>query len=316
MRWCKLSPTVCIRNSGPSTATSAATATTLVLTTSVRHLRYSPVLGPIASLEGYVSRDVRIQHNQVIGGQYGRAIYAKRAIPYGTEIMNLPAFAMYVGDEPVREQCIKVTEEIYRKLATNHPHKQFISERVMTLMYGGPGFFFRERDCVDFAESIKLDESGITTGGPYLTSGEFTSSDLQKIPQIVNFNKWEVEYRGRRGICLFPEASYFNHDCDPNVDFEIRYSADKSRFIFSARTSKPVSEGEQLFISYVPGNTLPLSRLSAKLNSRWGFECHCAKCRSRLMNAMGIIIFCVTVPSFFLMSWYLKRKGQSSHRRM
>jgi hypothetical protein len=284
------------------------------LSFSARFLRPSAVLGVIEPLEGFVSQDIRVNHNQRIGGQYGRAVYARRHIPYGIEIINVPAFAMYVGDEPVRHQCLKVAEEIYQKMASDHPHKPWIFSRVMTLMSGGQGFFFRERDCEEFADGVKLPDG--RTGLAYLHSGEFTTTELQKLPQIVNFNKWEVEYRGRKGVCLFPEATYFSHDCDPNVTIEIRYSADKNRFVLSARTCKPVNEGEQLFINYMPGNTLPLSRLSRKMNERWGFECLCARCRSRLINAMGAIAILICIPGFFLMQMYLGYRGTKAYRNL
>lgn len=295
-------------------ASAPSSLLTSALLAAARHIRPSPVTGCIDSCEGFVSQDIRINHNQVIGGQYGRAVYARRAIPYGIELINVPAFASYVGEEKVREQCLKVTEDIFRKMCTNHAHKDWIFHRIMTLMYGGHAFFFREKDCEEFATNIKLSDGN--TGMAYLATGEFNVGELQKIPQIVWFNRWDVEFRGRKGICLFPEVSYFSHDCLPNVEIEIRYSTEKSRFILSARTCKPVEEGEQLYIDYMPGNNLPLSRLGSKMYERWGFECSCIRCRSRLFNAAGCIGLGVSVPVFFAMQWYIKRRSANLSRAL
>lgn len=268
----------------------------------VRRLRPTAVIGIIEPHEGFVSTDIRIDINVPIGGLHARAVYARREMGFGREIINVPAFAMYVGDEPTREQVLRITEEILRKLATNHPHKKWIFDRVMSMMYGGPGFFFRERDCVEFAESVKID--AVQHCGDYLHGGEFTSNDLQRLPQLINFNRWEVEYNGRRGVCLFPEASYFSHDCDPNVELTVEYSTTRNTFVLSGRLCKPVKPGEQLYIHYMPGNNLPLSRFALQMKKRWGFECTCHKCRGRVSQIIGMCIVFFMVPAFFATKWY------------
>eukprot|EP00331_Platyophrya_macrostoma_P000970 CAMPEP_0176405754 /NCGR_PEP_ID=MMETSP0127-20121128/509_1 /TAXON_ID=938130 /ORGANISM="Platyophrya macrostoma, Strain WH" /LENGTH=136 /DNA_ID=CAMNT_0017784839 /DNA_START=601 /DNA_END=1008 /DNA_ORIENTATION=- len=136
------------------------------------------------------------------------------------------------------------------------------------MAYGGFSYFTRERDVFEFVESIRI-EGTMKTGADYLNSGEYTTLDFQKLPLAIEFNRWEVEYRGRKGICLFPEAQYFNHQCEPNVEISISYNPSKANFYLSARACKPIKAGEELFINYMPNNNLPLSRFSLALRKRW-----------------------------------------------
>lgn len=269
----------------------------------------SAVQGPITnSQEGtYVSTDIIVDMSQSLGGQYARGMFAKREIAYGRELLNIPAYLMYIGDEPIREQVLILTKKVFTNLVLNHPDKKFIEARILTMASGGFSYFTRERDVMEFAESVKVPNS-FKTGADYLQGGEYGTFDLQKLPLILDFNRWEVEYRGRKGICIFPEAQYFNHQCEANVEISISYSKSKENFVLSARTIKPVQAGEELFINYLPGNTLPLSRLSLALRKRWGFECTCVVCKSRAIGAVTVIFVAVCLPfAIFMRSVYVAR---------
>ncbi|CUF65202.1 transmembrane protein, putative [Bodo saltans] len=269
----------------------------------------SAVQGPITnSKEGtYVSTEIIVDMSQALGGQYARGMFAKRDMAYGREILNIPAFLMYIGDEPQREQVLILTKEVFSKLVLNHPDKKFIEARILTMASGGFSYFTRERDVQEFAETVKIPNS-FKTGADYLQAGEYGTFDLQKLPLILDFNRWDVEYRGRKGICIFPEAQYFNHQCDANVEISISYSKSKENFVLSARTIKPIQAGEELFINYLPGNTLPLSRLSLALRKRWGFECTCVVCKSRAIGAVTVIFVAVCLPfAIFMRSVYVAR---------
>ncbi|ESS65082.1 hypothetical protein TCDM_06614 [Trypanosoma cruzi Dm28c] len=265
--------------------------------------RVSPVQGKIDPPKGgFVTDDVKIDMNANIGGAYARGVFACREIGYGREIMNLPAYAMYIGDseeQTLREQVLILTKEVFTKLVLGSPEeKLYIKHRVMTLMSGGFSYFTRERDVFEFVEDVRAPgaEGVLKNGANYLLSGEFSSYDLQKLPLIIEFNRYDVEYNGRRGICLFPEAQYFNHQCEPNVEVTITYNSLKGRFFLSARTVRPVREGEELFINYMPGNTLPLSRLALAMKKRWGFECTCVRCKSRGIGAVTMLFVVVLLP--------------------
>ncbi|KEG06455.1 hypothetical protein DQ04_13841010 [Trypanosoma grayi] len=292
------------------------------VTTGARYFaRVSPIQGTIEAPEGgFVTEDIKIDMNANIGGAYARGVFARREIGYGREIMNVPAYVMYIGEDsnqPLREQVLILTKEVFTRLVLGTPEeKRYIMHRVVTLMSGGFSYFTRERDVFEFAEEVRAPgpEGALKNGANFLLSGEFSTYDLQKLPLIIEFNRYDVEYNGRRGICLFPEAQYFNHQCEPNVEVTITYNRVKSNFYLSARTVRPVREGEELFVNYMPGNTLPVSRLALAMKKRWGFECTCVKCKSRGIGAVTVLFVVVMLP----MTAYLRsinvRRTQEKQR--
>lgn len=84
-----------------------------------------------------------------------------------------------------------------------------------------------------------------------------------------------------RDICMgravFPEASYFNHSCNPNLRCE--QDGVNLRII----SLKHISKGTQLFISYIDTN-LPLQARQAKLWQDYYFNCICDKCEYEKAN--------------------------------
>lgn len=283
--------------------------------------RPSAVTGQIGSpVGGFVTDDVRLDINPSFGGAFARGVFANREIGYGREVMNLPAYCMYVPDAPemsLREQVLILTKQIFTKLVCGPPEeKAYIQSRVMTLMSGGFSYFTREKDVFDFAEDVRAPgkEGAIRNGSNFLQSGEFSSYDLQKLPLILEFNRLEVEYRGRRGICLFPEASFYNHSCDPNVEVTITYNSAKSNFIMSARTVRPVRENEELFINYMPGNTMPLTRLALAMKRRWGFECSCMRCKSRAIGAVVWLFVVLLLPIIVFIRLTVMRHSEEKQR--
>ncbi|KAF1344899.1 hypothetical protein BDV97DRAFT_373252 [Delphinella strobiligena] len=73
------------------------------------------------------------------------------------------------------------------------------------------------------------------------------------------------------GITLDPFASMLNHSCDPNVYFFVE--GNQLRF----RTIRPISDGEELFISYTDPSYDVKSR-GKELLMNYYFECTCRRC--------------------------------------
>ncbi|TPP43928.1 SET domain family protein [Leishmania donovani] len=252
---------------------------------------------------GFVTADVRIDMNASFGGSFARGVFAEREIGYGREVMNLPAYCMYISEndrQPLREQVLIMTKEIFSKVVYGTPQEQ------------------QYRDVFDFAEEVRAPgaDGAFRNGCSCLMSGEFSSYDLQKLPLIVEFNRFEVDYRGRRGICLFPEASYLNHSCEPNVELSITYNSIKNNFFLSARAVRPILEGEELFINYMPGNNLPLSRLALAMKKRWGFECSCVKCKSRAVGAVTIVFVVLLIPIIVYIRRFIVERTKEKHRSL
>ncbi|CAJ1027591.1 SET domain containing protein, putative [Leishmania lindenbergi] len=260
--------------------------------------------------------------NTSFGGAFARGIFAEREIGYGREVMNLPAYCMHICEhdlQPLREQVLIMTKEIFSKVVYGTPQdQQYVKHRILSLMSGGFSYFTRERDVFDFADEVRAPgpDGAFRNGSNCLMRGEFSSYDLQKLPLIVEFNRFEVDYRGRRGICLFPEASYLNHSCEPNVELSITYNSIKNNFFLSARAVRPIREGEELFINYMPGNNLPLSRLALAMKKRWGFECSCVKCKSRAVGAVTVVFVVLLIPIMVYIRRFIVERTKEKHRSL
>ncbi|KPA73535.1 putative mitochondrial hypothetical protein [Leptomonas pyrrhocoris] len=271
---------------------------------------------------GFVTDDLKVDMNASIGGAFARGVFAAREIGYGREVMNLPAYCMYISEgekQPLREQVLILTKDIFSKVVLGSPADQeYVKHRILSLMSGGFSYFTRERDVFDFAEEVRAagTEGAIRNGSNCLLGGQFSSYDLQRLPLIVEFNRFEVDYRGRRGICLFPEASYLNHSCEPNVELSITYNSAKNNFYLSARAVRPIREGEELFINYMPGNNLPLSRLALAMKKRWGFECSCVKCKSRAVGAVTVVFVVLLIPIIVYIRRFIVERTKEKHRSL
>lgn len=285
--------------------------------------KVSSIHGKIESPPGgFVTEDIKIDMNASHGGAFARGVFAGREIGYGREIMNIPAYCMYISEnerQPLREQVLILTKEIFTKVVCGTAAEQeYVKHRILSLMSGGFSYFTRERDVFDFAEEVRAPgaQGAIINGSNCLLSGQFSSYDLQKLPLIIEFNRFEVDYRGRRGICLFPEASYLNHSCEPNVELAITYNSAKNNFYLSARAVRPIREGEELFINYMPGNNLPLSRLALAMKKRWGFECSCVKCKSRAVGAVTVIFVALLIPIIVYIRRFIVERTKEKHRSL
>lgn len=77
---------------------------------------------------------------------------------------------------------------------------------------------------------------------------------------------------------LYYLTSFINHNCEPNVRFEIM---DNLQIKLFAR--RKIQENEQLFITYVnPLHGVKLRRRELRVN--YGFLCHCHRCKNELIK--------------------------------
>jgi len=76
------------------------------------------------------------------------------------------------------------------------------------------------------------------------------------------------------GYALYPDASYFNHSCSPNVSK--RRIGNRWEF----RAARDIAEGEECCITYLGGDEddLSVEVRRARLRCYWGFECMCHRC--------------------------------------
>ncbi|KAH3679423.1 hypothetical protein WICPIJ_008626 [Wickerhamomyces pijperi] len=84
----------------------------------------------------------------------------------------------------------------------------------------------------------------------------------------------ENENKEFLGYSLYPEASYFNHSCGPNLR-KIRVR-DRMQF----ETIKDISKGEQMCIDYFHILDEPRDERQKILKKNWFFDCGCDRCEN------------------------------------
>ncbi|KAL6944925.1 hypothetical protein ACO0QE_002367 [Hanseniaspora vineae] len=95
-----------------------------------------------------------------------------------------------------------------------------------------------------------------------------------------SFGIWEIdenldsEDREFLGTSLYPEASYFNHSCFPNIDRK----RDGSSLNFT--TNMDVKKNEQLCVQYggLVASKMPFQIRQQQLYEKWYFKCLCISC--------------------------------------
>ena len=80
------------------------------------------------------------------------------------------------------------------------------------------------------------------------------------------------------GYWVFPEASYFNHSCNPNIT---KYRKGNS-MLFTV--NRDIKKDEQICIDYSGVLDLPTVKRRAFLADSWFFVCACERCKSELRS--------------------------------
>lgn len=105
------------------------------------------------------------------------------------------------------------------------------------------------------------------------------------------FGIWNAINR-QLGVALYPESSYFNHSCAPNMG---RRNIKKTRIIefFAARN---IHKGEALCISYIDLK-LPVAERKAKLRATYSFDCSCVRCAPEADFIVANTVCCDCMPA-------------------
>lgn len=101
--------------------------------------------------------------------------------------------------------------------------------------------------------------------------GSHNSFDLRSLDDSTSLEAGSEHF----GTGIWPEASYWNHSCAPNV----RKRRDGRYWQFWAE--RDVRKGEELCITYLGGEEWELGfrERKARLKGIWGFDCACLRCR-------------------------------------
>lgn len=262
--------------------------------------------GSMVPFQGYVSPDI-LAAPVPGGGQHKRGVIAQADLPFDRELLRVPAYLLHVGNEPTTRKMVPVlVRTCLKRFVEDRRHASYISKRLFTMMVGGNPIFRSEEDVKD----VIYDVEGASL---LMSKGLITILDIHRLACSIHFNRFDCEYKGQKGIAVFPEVSYFNHSCEPNVKLEFFWDADTGDYVCSARTIKPVHQGDQLVIHYFPDDVdLPLSRFQRKLQNRWSFTCMCPTCRTRtvlatLASGVFMMVF-MFVPLAVYAVWQRKEK--------
>uniref|UniRef100_A0A6U4RV94 SET domain-containing protein n=1 Tax=Neobodo designis TaxID=312471 RepID=A0A6U4RV94_NEODS len=269
--------------------------------------------GTLTPLQGYCSPDIRCQPaTEQTSGSTKRGVFAKRDLPYDRVLLRAPAVTYFVGDESVKDQCKEMTRWVLTKVASEldtqeKPFTEYVNHRIRNMMPGHSIVFTSEDDVIRFMMEIPK-------GMQIVKRQIFTTKDIHSLAMSIEMNRFAMNYDGRQGVALFPEASMFNHQCTPNVELTFHMNMNME-YVVEARVCQPVVKGDQLFVNYIPGNDLPITRLGMALRDRWGFECACAECKSRIMCATLFLFFFGMLPIMGpLWVWTMNRQKSAQKR--
>jgi len=93
------------------------------------------------------------------------------------------------------------------------------------------------------------------------------------VDAIIGTNAFAVDIGLESHKAMLTDASRFNHDCRPNVD----YSWSERDLTMSFRAIRKIKKGEEITISYIQTDQ-PAAVRKADLHFKWGFNCSCHFC--------------------------------------
>ncbi|KAJ7182832.1 hypothetical protein C8R43DRAFT_968194 [Mycena crocata] len=112
---------------------------------------------------------------------------------------------------------------------------------------------------------------------PYLATSEMVRAVLSRDPGNV-FGMYEMSKSGDSemlGWSMYVSASYFNHDCTPNI----RKERSGRALLFYA--TRDIALGEELCTNYIDIDDDVLERRK-QLSANWYFDCVCKRCVKEL----------------------------------
>nr|GAT55939.1 protein lysine methyltransferase [Mycena chlorophos] len=110
---------------------------------------------------------------------------------------------------------------------------------------------------------------------PSVTTPQYVRELLARDPGNV-FGIYEQNRTGDSemfGWSMYVSASFFNHDCSPNVKKQ------RSGRALSFYTTRDVAAGDELCTNYIDLDE-PVHKRREQLARNWYFDCVCAKCRA------------------------------------
>ena len=115
---------------------------------------------------------------------------------------------------------------------------------------------------------------------PYELLPSLTPSVCQTLISVASHNSFGIHSGSEDGdeylgYALYPNSSYFNHSCKPNM------AKNRAGRIWEFRASENIDVDEECCITYLGGDEKELSLMGrrGRLQGVWEFECMCERCK-------------------------------------
>ncbi|KAJ6498559.1 hypothetical protein C8R47DRAFT_1041135 [Mycena vitilis] len=149
-----------------------------------------------------------------------------------------------------------------------------LQDNELQLIHGRPHALASHLAIYTFLRRVVL---AVPVLAPYLATSEMVRAILARDPGNV-FGMYEMNEEGDSemlGWSMYVSASYFNHDCAPNVRKE---RAGRALLFY---TTRDVALGEELSINYIDLKD-DVAERRKQLSTNWYFDCVCERCRREL----------------------------------
>jgi len=182
------------------------------------------------------------------------------AVAFSSALPSSHSACDYCGVSGERGSNAELVRQIIRRLDAEPHSSAYLSDMYPTL-----------EDLRKMSADEKMLIERIYENQPF-ASCKRGSITLERLKCMATFDCFSLS--NGRGIGLYPNASYFNHSCEPNCT---REATDDGTLYLSAR--RDIEAGEELCVSYVP-LFRPREMRIAKLLREYGFRCQCPRCET------------------------------------
>ncbi|RMY49548.1 hypothetical protein D0865_07420 [Hortaea werneckii] len=193
----------------------------------------------------------------------GLGVFATRNIPRGTRIL---------AEKPVI--LVKSERDVYNAFRSLHEQDR---NELMQLSVSSQ----RRSNILGWAEGLWHASQQALSGGLVVVHGDGQTktrlpdiNSITEYPAVLNVfrnNNFDI---GNGTQAIFKDISRLNHACIPNAQGNFNANLDR----FTIHALRPISEDEEITLSYLAEHGASRSARQNRLQSNYGFPCDCPAC--------------------------------------
>lgn len=171
---------------------------------------------------------------------------------------------------------------IYASILADKNNKNHVFQRFQPLAQVSQRIRKRVSDSTNIGGTFDASSGAVTTENPEPVWKKAYSFFKEAFPASTDIDiETFLTYIGKFNINqisgqIYPLYSFINHDCEPNVRYEI-----DGKLQLKLYARKSIKANEELVTTYVnPLHGVRLRRRELRVN--WGFLCHCDRCNKEL----------------------------------